>query len=236
MVDAGTALLQAIILNPAENEPRLQYSDWLQEQGQDERAEFIRVQCELSSFSCRPSFVHNMRKCRKCVETDRIWEFVRADWFGEAAPLFRGYGLRVIGRNDFELTESRTVFRLSRGFLESVTCTAEAFLAHADGFIWHPDQTVECPVCRGESRAWQPHTYCPGCGNKNRGRVSRPCPPGAHPVRQVTLTTPPRSNKRRWLLPHPQGREWREVFAVEWPKIEFTAGWDEDEYGRRFPL
>lgn len=39
------ALLTAIIANPDEDTPRLMFADWLQENGQPERAEFIRIQC-----------------------------------------------------------------------------------------------------------------------------------------------------------------------------------------------
>src|SRR3954470_12356040 len=41
------ALLAAIWEHPHEDTPRLMYADWLQENGQPERAEFIRVQCEM---------------------------------------------------------------------------------------------------------------------------------------------------------------------------------------------
>lgn len=42
------SLLDAILAHPDEDMPRLMYADWLQEHGQDERAEFIRVQIELA--------------------------------------------------------------------------------------------------------------------------------------------------------------------------------------------
>lgn len=42
------ALLAAIWEHPHEDTPRLVYADWLQENGQPERAEFTRVQCELA--------------------------------------------------------------------------------------------------------------------------------------------------------------------------------------------
>lgn len=44
----GVALLKAIKAHPDEDTPRLMYADWLQERGQDDRAEFIRLQCELA--------------------------------------------------------------------------------------------------------------------------------------------------------------------------------------------
>jgi uncharacterized protein (TIGR02996 family) len=43
-----TALLRAIIDNLEEDTPRLIFADWLQEHSCAARAEFIRVQCEVS--------------------------------------------------------------------------------------------------------------------------------------------------------------------------------------------
>ncbi len=40
------ALLAAILAHPDEDTPRLMYADWLQENGQPDRAEFIRIQCD----------------------------------------------------------------------------------------------------------------------------------------------------------------------------------------------
>ena len=40
-------LLRAVIAAPDDDGPRLVYADWFDEQGQPERAEFIRVQCYL---------------------------------------------------------------------------------------------------------------------------------------------------------------------------------------------
>src|SRR5262245_17812978 len=47
MPDAD-AFLAAIRAAPADDAPRLVYADWLDDHGQPERAEFIRVQCELA--------------------------------------------------------------------------------------------------------------------------------------------------------------------------------------------
>src|SRR5262245_34947865 len=45
-----TAFLAAIRENPDDDLPRLVYADWLDEHGEPERAEFIRVQCELAKL------------------------------------------------------------------------------------------------------------------------------------------------------------------------------------------
>jgi uncharacterized protein (TIGR02996 family) len=45
-MDTAEALLQAIIAAPDDDEPRFVYADWLEEHGQRERGEFIRLNCQ----------------------------------------------------------------------------------------------------------------------------------------------------------------------------------------------
>jgi uncharacterized protein (TIGR02996 family) len=47
-VSEQSAFLDAIVANPDDDSPRLVYADYLEENGEPERAAFIRVQCELS--------------------------------------------------------------------------------------------------------------------------------------------------------------------------------------------
>src|SRR5689334_373211 len=46
MTSDGDILFRVLCENPQEDTPRLAYADWLEENGQPERAEFIRLQCE----------------------------------------------------------------------------------------------------------------------------------------------------------------------------------------------
>jgi uncharacterized protein (TIGR02996 family) len=48
MMNDGEALYHAIQEQPGEDTPRLAYADWLQENGNTDRAEFIRLQCEIA--------------------------------------------------------------------------------------------------------------------------------------------------------------------------------------------
>ncbi len=48
------ALLNGIAADPAADLPRLVYADWLEERGQDLRAEFIRIQCEIAKLEVGP--------------------------------------------------------------------------------------------------------------------------------------------------------------------------------------
>jgi uncharacterized protein (TIGR02996 family) len=49
-VDADSAFLRIIRTEHDSDTPRLVYADWLDEQGDPDRAEFIRVQCELAGL------------------------------------------------------------------------------------------------------------------------------------------------------------------------------------------
>lgn len=60
------ALLRAISEHPEEDTPRLMYADWLDENGEPERAEFVRVQVELGRIDVndparRPWVVKNVQ-------------------------------------------------------------------------------------------------------------------------------------------------------------------------------
>ena len=58
---AENALLAAILANPDDNLPRLVLADWLQEHGEDERAELIRIECEMARSPDRAA----CDRCRK---------------------------------------------------------------------------------------------------------------------------------------------------------------------------
>jgi len=46
-MDDRAALLRAIVESPDDDAPRLVYADWLDERGESDRAEFIRLQCAI---------------------------------------------------------------------------------------------------------------------------------------------------------------------------------------------
>jgi type VI secretion system protein ImpC len=72
------AFLQAIFQAPDDDAPRLVYADWLEEHGQPERAEFIRVQCALA----RPG--QDLRREADRRRAQELWDQFGADW---ARPL-----------------------------------------------------------------------------------------------------------------------------------------------------
>jgi uncharacterized protein (TIGR02996 family) len=104
------AFLQAIIDHPDDDAPRLVYADWLEEHGDADRAEFIRVQCRLAARDGEPDGLAQLREReRQLLANELRW----------TAPL---HGL---------VQRARFV----RGFAERVTLTAEQFLAHADALF-----------------------------------------------------------------------------------------------------
>lgn len=58
MVSDRDALFHAICQHPEEDTPRLMYADWLEENGEADRAEFIRIQCELAQLATDDSGTH----------------------------------------------------------------------------------------------------------------------------------------------------------------------------------
>jgi uncharacterized protein (TIGR02996 family) len=73
----GEALFQNICAEPFDDAPRLIYADWLDEQGEAERAEFIRVQCALARMSADDEQAPALRQRQKALltKTPIITEF-----------------------------------------------------------------------------------------------------------------------------------------------------------------
>ena len=95
--DKDVAFLAAICANPADDTPRLVYADWLDEHGQPERAEFVRVQCELARLEaacvCPPlgppeGGVRLARLCDSCAANVRRLDALR----GREADLLAAHG------------------------------------------------------------------------------------------------------------------------------------------------
>jgi uncharacterized protein (TIGR02996 family) len=120
MTDAKT-LYQAILEHPEDDDVRLVYSDWLEENGQAARAEFIRVQIELAKIGrpakeCHFGAVHNPRlltpeesRRRKklqdreqalCLEHEKAWAAELPDLKGiEWSHPRRGFVEEVTAEN-----------------------------------------------------------------------------------------------------------------------------------------
>lgn len=161
MTTADAGLLRAIIEDPHDVGLRLIYADWLEEHGEEERSEFVRVQCELASGSLdplprkpvgvggyhvpRPEAVR--RKTRRNALRRREHELLEVHgfaWFREAFG-YAGIGWPYNGpvsRNDLAFTTGKLadqallrdcLFR--RGFVEVVSCRRAGWMAHGPAII-----------------------------------------------------------------------------------------------------
>src|SRR6266545_333496 len=67
------ALLRAVCDHPDDDTPRLVFADWLQENGEEARAEFIRVQVELPSCERGPRRLHLTRREHDLLNEYEEW-------------------------------------------------------------------------------------------------------------------------------------------------------------------
>ena len=163
--DTRSQLLAEIAARPDDDTLRLAFADWLDEHGDAadrDRAEFIRVQCELGVWSGRghPREVELLSahpewsRCR-CPECDGSGDQGKKNGHdGLACPacggtgdlLFRGDSYRNrphdSGRNHRTVT-------FARGFADAVSCTlAEAFGTDGTPTPWAVEVVKQTPVVR----------------------------------------------------------------------------------------
>ncbi|MFL5339251.1 MAG: TIGR02996 domain-containing protein [Gemmataceae bacterium] len=82
-------LLRTIWESPYDDAPRLVYADWLEERGETERAELIRVQCELEALSrSNPRRSALMDRAGKLVRIAPRW-LRRLPQCQDGEPFFR---------------------------------------------------------------------------------------------------------------------------------------------------
>jgi uncharacterized protein (TIGR02996 family) len=156
-------LLRRVLDDPDEDTHRLVYADWLDENGQAERAEFIRVQCEIAGLkdphsglglqldlltdlqNVRPLPTKNEKKkcgCRHCTLRRREQELyaTSADWLLPTLP--DAVDGVVIEQHEYDIGVG-FVGLLRRGFVNAITCPAADWLEHGDAVLSrHPVRRV----------------------------------------------------------------------------------------------
>src|SRR6476646_2008450 len=65
------ALLDAIFDNPDDDTPRLVYADWLQENGHEDYAQFIRLSCRIDRAVLPPDERAHLRR-----ERHQLWKAI----------------------------------------------------------------------------------------------------------------------------------------------------------------
>lgn len=201
--DERAALVRAILEQPEDDAVRLAFADWLQEHGDESRAEFIRVQIAMSGTTVGPDGTGDSGERYKLVrrESDLCSGHGYAWADGLLGPNWKIAGQRklppVVEVNYYKAARSTGRFRLvfGRGFIEQLTCRAFDWLIFADAMFWSPGQTLPCPWCHGSVQylpagrsvggPTSPFETCTAC---DKGRVARSFAPTAHPLITVTLT------------------------------------------------
>jgi uncharacterized protein (TIGR02996 family) len=124
------AFLQAIREAPDDDAPRLIYADWLEEHGQTDRAEFIRLQCRRFGITDMDPNAAGLQA--------RAEELLRDNWDTWVGPL-RELAGRLRGRTaERWMVEAYYPDRLRhfrRGFVDAITLDAERFLQHANSLL-----------------------------------------------------------------------------------------------------
>lgn len=178
------ALLATILADPAADAPRLIYADWLEENGESDRAEFIRLGIEIASLETRAGegtlvelaggrYVALRRRERELEWQTALW--------GADLPL------PAVPKN------GHCVWR--RGFVAEVRTTAALWCGgpcqrcNGDGLSTGPPESRRCPRCSGTGRVG-------GHG---------PAISGVQPVESVTLT----GIEIEWVDREPGFNGWR---------------------------
>jgi uncharacterized protein (TIGR02996 family) len=150
-------LLAGVLAAPDDDAPRLVYSDWLEEHGRPERAEFIRLQCLIASLP-EQHRAFSLRRCeghgwleQTCPECRPFTTKYRQELHAREVALLRAHRAEWFPLWDvlWEALETHwhglsepAEFR--RGFVERLFCTAHDFLTHVDATVSaHPIGEVE---------------------------------------------------------------------------------------------
>jgi uncharacterized protein (TIGR02996 family) len=131
--------LQAIIDNPDDDLPRLVYADRLEENGEQDRADFIRVQLELARVEdgVQPP-PHLLERQRQLLERHQdAWLQPLYDALDpplSRAGRLRRFARRLLGQDGFpfRVERLREDARFHRGFLEEMSLRGEDFPACAE--------------------------------------------------------------------------------------------------------
>lgn len=173
------ALLAMVCEHPTEDTPRLLFADWCEENGEADRAEFVRVQVELARLPIvDPECLRKQGKTMEDVERalvaigniERIpcsqcypelrrreRELLQLDY----SPILGGRSRQRNGaweRNPYGIIGAAGVAMdwcdIRRGFVEAVECDWQTWLAHEAALYWRSGLDDPCPWCRGSNMYW----------------------------------------------------------------------------------
>lgn len=155
-------LLRAILENPDEDDVRLRYADWLEENGEEGRGQFIRdavrwPSAEFVALTASDPFPLlglspvGTRRCGPDGDDERTWGWGDTETFGAA--------IWDMGRDLW--------YHIDRGFIDAIRCTAAAFTEELarELFSRHPVTSVVLadkePVASGLGPGGSPLHFWP---------------------------------------------------------------------------
>ncbi len=241
ILSCQAAFLSDIIEYPEDDTPRLVFADWLMDHGQEERGEFIAVQCALARYPRAPTGLSDgfheaawregmldLRHRQQELLTPRsFWEWfgplVSARWTGSPAVAINPQTLTcTLGQYNGDDDEHWTLIP-RRGFIEEITLPTRDWIG------------VGCERCNGAGKVpvkWfgrDIENTCTKCNGKKRYNAHGPVLVRSTSLVRVTLTDrePARYARQhapalgfyyRWFLEgHTPGRP------------DFPVGWEVPE-------
>jgi uncharacterized protein (TIGR02996 family) len=197
------ALLAAILATPQDDLPRVVYADWLDEHGQPERAEFIRVQIELAKYAPNSAAVlyhaQQFRNGHKCETGElglctwcrlekaerRLWQGGLQDGFREAMPAAASHPYWCAHRPADGNLGNNLAIVVRRGFVAEVRCPLADWVGgNCPACVLHPTNQFRRNR-RGNGSPWEP---CEKCGGTAERPGIGPAVVAAHPVERVVLS------------------------------------------------
>jgi uncharacterized protein (TIGR02996 family) len=128
--DEQRALWSAIRANPDDDTPRLVYADWLQEHGDEARAEFIRVQIEQNGLFSPSTLCPDPNDRTLTKREAKLLRLYREGWLRTIFEQFE-----TAAQYDWSYSRSRVKF--ARGFARNfwLSLPAARYLAASDSEI-----------------------------------------------------------------------------------------------------
>jgi uncharacterized protein (TIGR02996 family) len=168
---ALAALLADVLACPDDDTPRLVYADRLEELGEGEHAEFIRLQCEIDRWVRTDWMLHQKEELTATLRRRERELLESATGRGYHCWEWMGLAVKDHVVPDGAYWRDHVTFR--RGFVHSITLTAADFLAHAGSiFAAQPVQSVELSdrepynsLNMGKRRCFWSHPVVPGDGS-----------------------------------------------------------------------
>jgi uncharacterized protein (TIGR02996 family) len=118
-------LLRAVCEHPDDDTPRLVFADWLQEHGEEKRAEFVRLQIEIAGLP------DGKKKLKKQEREKALLDAHRDAWAEPLKSYFAYYYSGIYAHH----YAPPVVFR--RGFVETIAMDVDGFLEHCEDVFEH---------------------------------------------------------------------------------------------------